>query len=173
MVFMRSNPVFVSSLHQVVILVLAALLALSALGCGGDDAANAPGALSVEDEIGTGSLIAHSDRVYTVDDFLEVGWKKSKHLETDTLENAIDAWYGFYNRKDIELRFYESHDTAIAFGVEPAQETTQRGTGGRIGAATVWTPNISLYGAYAVAGNVVMMCELELASCETLIDALK
>lgn len=170
---MRSNPVLVPSLYQVVILVLTSALVLSSFGCGEDDAVSAPGASSTEDEIGTGSLIVHSDRVYTVDDFLEVGWKKSKHLETDTLDNAIDAWYGFYNRKDIELRFYESHETAIAFGVEPAQETTQRGTGGRIGAATVWTPNISLYGAYAVAGNVVMMCELELASCETLIDLLK
>ena len=170
---MRSNPVFVSSLYQVVILVLAALLTLSPLGCGRDDAETAPDAWSTEDRTITGSLIVHADRIYTVDDFLEAGWKKSKHLETDTLENAIDAWYGFYNRKDIELRFYDSQEMAIAFGVDPAQKTTQRGTGGRIGAATVWTPNISLYGAYAVAGNVVMMCELELASCETLIDLLK
>ena len=29
------------------------------------------------------------------------------------------------------------------------------------------------YSAYAVAGNVVMMCELELSSCETLIKALE
>ena len=55
----------------------------------------------------------------------------------------------------------------------PAQVTIQRGPGARIGAATVWTVNIALYGAYAVAGNVVMMCELELASCEALVDALE
>ena len=102
-----------------------------------------------------------------------MGWKKSKQLETETLTNSIDAWYGFYRQKDIELRFYESHEAAVAHGVGPAQETMGRGAGARIGAATVWTVNISLYGAYAVAGNVVMMCELELASCEALVDALE
>ena len=54
----------------------------------------------------------------------------------------------------------------------PAQATIKKDAGVRIGAATVWTVNIALYGAYAVAGNVVMMCELELASCEALINAM-
>ena len=168
--------VFYSSFYRVVLLVLAALIAAFVIGCGGEDAsAKAPDGSSAEpqDEAEGESLITQPGRVYSVDDFLAVGWKKSKQLETETLANAIDAWYGFYNRKDIELRFYESHDAAVAFGVGPALETTKRGTGARIGAATVWTVNISLYGAYAVAGNVVMMCELELASCEALIDALE
>lgn len=172
----RYGPVFDSRSYRVVFLALATVIIVSLIGCGSDNGdADVPGASSTElrDEDEGQWLITQPDRVYSVDDFLAVGWKKSKQLETETLDHAIDAWYGFYNRKDIELRFYETQDAAVTHGVGPAQETTQRGTGARIGAATVWTVNISLYGAYAVAGNVVMMCELELASCEALIDALE
>jgi len=126
----------------------------------------------LRDQIDGKWLINRSDRNYSVEDFLAIGWKKSKQLETEALPNSIDAWYGFYMQKDIELRFYDSHEAALAHGVPPAQETIKKDAGARIGAATVWTVNIALYGAYAVAGNVVMMCELELASCETLINAL-
>lgn len=176
----RSGPVFGSASYRAVLLALTTVLVLSVTACGsgsgdGERDADAPGASSTElrDEVDGIWLITQSDRVYTVEDFLAAGWKKSKQLDTETLTNLKDAWYGFYNRKDIELRFYESHEAALAHGVGPAQETTQRGPGARIGAATVWTVNIALYGAYAVAGNVVMMCELELASCEALVDALE
>ena len=126
----------------------------------------------LRDQIEGKWLITQPDRVYSVEDFLAIGWKKSKQLDKETLAQSIDAWYGFYMQKDIELRFYDSHEAALAYGVPPAQETIKKDAGARIGAATVWTVNIALYGAYAVAGNVVMMCELELASCETLINTL-
>ena len=51
-----------------------------------------------------------------------------------------------------------------------AQESLKMDPGARIGGVnTVRTG----YSAYAVAGNVVMMCELELSSCETLIKVLE
>ena len=54
-------------------------------------------------------------------------------------------------------------------GVPLALESLKKDPGARIGGVnTVRTG----YSAYAVVGNVVMMCELELASCETLINAL-
>ena len=124
------------------------------------------------DQIEGKSLITQTDRHYSVEDFLAIGWKKSKQLEVETLPESVDAWYGFYMQKDIELRFYDSHEAALTHGVPPAQETIKKDAGVRIGAATVWTVNIALYGAYAVAGNVVMMCELQLASCEALINAM-
>lgn len=135
--------------------------------------ASGESASELRDQIDGKWLITRSDRDYSVEDFLAIGWKKSKQLETEALPNSIDAWYGFYMQKDIELRFYDSHEAAIEHGVPPAQETIKKDAGARIGAATVWTVNIALYGAYAVAGNVVMMCELELASCEALINALE
>jgi hypothetical protein len=51
-----------------------------------------------------------------------------------------------------------------------AEEIPKKDAGARIGGVnTVRTG----YSAYAVAGNVVMMCEQELSSCETLINALE
>jgi len=180
MVEFRFERAFGLTSCRMVSLVLAALFVLYVIGCDsdsreGDANADIPGASSDDrgDEIEGEWLIAQPDRVYSVEDFLAVGWKKSDQLDTETLTNAIDAWYGFYKQKDIELRFYNTHEAAIADGVGPAEETIKKDTGGRIGAHTVWTPNIALYGAYAVAGNVVMMCELELASCEALINALE
>ena len=157
------------------ILILPSILA----GCNShDDQMNTNSAKSSEsssemlDQIEGKWLITQTDRNYSVEDFLAIGWKKSKQLEVETLPESIDAWYGFYMQKDIELRFYDSHEAALTHGVPPAQETIKKDAGVRIGAATVWTVNIALYGAYAVAGNVVMMCELELASCEALINAM-
>ena len=156
------------------------LLAVTALGaCNSRDEhvetisdASGESSSQLRDQIDGQWLITHPDRSYSVEDFLAIGWKKSKQLDIETLPHSIDAWYGFYMQKDIELRFYDSHDAALAHGVPPAQETIKKDAGARIGAATVWTVNIALYGAYAVAGNVVMMCELELASCEALINTL-
>ena len=176
----RFDRVFGSASCWAVFLVLATLFVLHLTGCGldngeGEGDADIPGASSADrgDDIEGKWLITQPERVYSVEDFLAVGWKESDQLDTKTLTNAIDAWYGFYKQKDIELRFYNTHEAAIADGVGPAEETIKKDTGGRIGAHTVWTPNIALYGAYAVAGNVVMMCELELASCEALINALE
>jgi hypothetical protein len=167
--------------YRLVFLALVVFFIVAAAGCGssdGDDSAAAGGSVAssgvaVEDEFEGKWLIAQPDRVYTVEDFKAVGWKKNAQLETETLTGAIDAWYGFFMQKDIELRFYESHELALEHGVEPARETVGRGAGARVGAATVWTVNIALYGAYAVAGNVVMMCELELSACEALVEALE
>ncbi len=158
------------------ILLAAGMLALFALAaCGGDGGgdSDAPGASPAElrDEVDGKWLITQQDRVYTVEDLLAAGWKKSKQLETDTLANSIDVWYGFFQRKDIELRFYESHEAAVEHGVGPADELIGRG---KVGRAAVGTRLLTVdYGAYAIAGNVVMMCESELAPCETLIDALE
>ena len=174
------HPISRYTFTPLISVILTLLLAISTGGCDSGDEhgemiSNAPGESPSEerDQIEGKWLITQPDRVYSVEDFLSIGWKKSKQLETEALPESIDAWYGFYMRKDIELRFYASHEAALEHGVPPAQEVIKKDAGARIGAATVWTVNIALYGAYAVAGNVVMMCELELASCEALINALE
>ena len=173
-------PIRHHAFTSTVFVLILILITVSTGGCNSVDehedvTSNTSGesASKVRDQIDGKWLITRSDRDYSVEDFLAIGWKKSKQLEIEALPNSIDAWYGFYMQKDIELRFYDSHEAAIEHGVPPAQETIKKDAGARIGAATVWTVNIALYGAYAVAGNVVMMCELELASCEALIDALE
>ena len=175
-----NNPIHWLIPYKFIKVIFATLILLGTLGgCNSSDDrmstnsnASSESTSELLDQIEGKWLITQTDRHYSVEDFLNIGWKKSKQLEIETLPESIDAWYGFYMQKDIELRFYESHEAALKHGVPPAQETIKKDAGVRIGAATVWTVNIALYGAYAVAGNVVMMCELELASCEALINAI-
>ena len=118
----------------------------------------------------TSPSIFHADRTFTTDSFMAAGWKKSKEYDTATVPESTEIWYGFFNQKDIEIRFYQSYDSALEHGVPLALESLKKDPGARIGGVnTVRTG----YSAYAVVGNVVMMCELDLSSCETLINALE
>ena len=126
----------------------------------------------VEDAVdaSTSPSISHVDQTFTTDSFIAAGWKKSKEYDTATVPESTEIWYGFFNQKDIEIRFYESHESALAHGAPLALESLKTDPGARIGGVnTVRTG----YSAYAVVGNVVMMCELDLSSCETLINALE
>jgi hypothetical protein len=128
--------------------------------------------ISVEDAVDAPTLspIFHADKTFTTDSFMAAGWKKSKEYDTATVPESTEIWYGFFNQKDIEIRFYQSHESALEHGVPLAQESLQMDAGARIGGVnTVRTG----YSAYAVAGNAVMLCELDLSSCETLINALE
>ena len=118
----------------------------------------------------TSPSIFHRDQTFTTDSFVAAGWKKSKQYDTSTVPESTEIWYGFFDQKDIEIRFYETHESALANGVPVALEALKKDPGARIGGVnTVRTG----YSAYAVVGNTVMMCELELSSCETLINALE
>ena len=106
---------------------------------------------------------------YTVDDFVDAGWKKNKEYDLDTLPEATGAFFGFYNRKDIELRMYPSHEIAMAAGKESAETAikTEKLSGRGAGFSSV-----TLYGAYVVAGNTVMLCEISVSDCTDLLDAI-
>lgn len=167
---------FTPGLRHVLLL---GLLFLVVVGCGSDEA-SAPssseiegsGAVEVDDGGIKTSLIASPDRTYTIDDLVAAGWKKSAELSTETLPSATEVWYGFFRQKDIEVRVYASHEDAEGFGVAPARATIDPDPSARGGDHGPWTPNIAQYGAYAVVGNLVMLCELELAACEALVEAL-
>ena len=164
------------------LLIAMSLLALLLAGCGGTDEAAptspapargaSPTAAPAEEAFQT-SLIANPDRIYTVDDLVAAGWKKSDQLSAETLPEAAEVWYGFFSQRDIEVRFYESHEDAKQFGIEPAKATIDASPGARGGDHGPWTPRIARYAAYAVVGNLVILCELEIAPCEALAEALK
>ncbi len=105
--------------------------------------------------------------VFSVDDFIEAGWKKNKEWPLDTLPEATGAYFGFYNRKDIEIRFYPSYDVAMDVGRESAETAieTEKLSGRGAGFSSV-----TLYGAYVVAGNTVMLCEISVTDCTDLLD---
>ena len=104
--------------------------------------------VSVEDAVdaSTSPSIFHADQTFTTDSFIAAGWKKSKKYDTATVPESTEIWYGFFNQKDIEIRFYESHESALAHGVPLAQESLKKTQAQglavliRSGPATVPTP---------------------------------
>jgi len=129
--------------------------------------APAPTATPQTDDIPV-SAIVHADRTYTMDDLVAAGYKKSKQFDVDTVPHATDIWYGFFNQRDIEVRVYASHADALEHGVAPAEEAI----GHQAGQRDYLIPVVNLYPAYMVVGNLVMLCERELAVCQALVEKL-
>ena len=145
------------------------LMAAVVVACGSDGAPipdNAPVASGI-DSLFQNALIANPGGSYSIDDLTAVGYKKSKQFDTENLPYAREVWYGFFNQRDIEVWLYESHEQALEFGVDPAEVAILRHN----------TPdlffNVTSYGAYVVFGNLVMLCEADLTSCEPLIGQLE
>ena len=169
-----------------------ALLAVAACG-GGGEAADEPAFQRIDPSGG----------VYTIDDFLAVGFKKSKQYDVTGLPGGIDARLGFFgpdpsSRKQYELRFYASHEDAVQQGIPLAEEVTGEdaaeyrltptwedgardrwvsSSGGHYGGLELRGPS-PVYGGYAVYGNVLMLAEAPdseqaLERCESLVRALR
>ncbi len=153
--------------------ILALLLVSTA--CGNNDPGAAPSA-DAEDESsdpGEAAPVIWPGRIFSIDDVVAAGWKKSKQFSTETVPYATDIWYGFFNRKDVEVRFYESHEDAVQHGIAPAEEAVGRiGHRGGERLLDFGGASIAKYAAYAVAGNLVMLCETEIAVCQSLLDQL-
>lgn len=105
-------------------------------------------------------------REFGYEEFIEVGWKQHQIYEVDTLPNALEARYGFYNRRDVEIRRYPSHEAAMNDGTASAEEALDRTVHDGSGFASR-----RVYGGYLVAGNLVMMCEVSTDDCIELIEA--
>lgn len=150
---------------------LPGLLLALAIACGGggestDDVSDVEAGTSPFDA----PLITNAIATYTVDDLVSFGYKKSRQIDTELLPNAQDAWYGFFNQKDIEVWVYETHQDALDFGVDLAEEIFGAKRAPKVGISVLPTERfVNKYAAYAVFGNLVMLCESELATCEALI----
>tara|TARA_B100000749_G_C18278063_1_gene403193 strand:+ start:96 stop:602 length:507 start_codon:yes stop_codon:yes gene_type:complete len=109
------------------------------------------------------------NKTYTLESFTSSGFKKSKEYPTDTVPLSKSIYYGFFNMKDIEIRFYENHSDVLSEGLKHAESSITRPKqkgGGLKGAGTF---SIKGYGAYIIAGNTVMLCELDISTCEDLL----
>ena len=146
---------------------LPGLLILLAVSCGGRDG-DAIGESAGEE---SGSLfqtrlIANPGGSYSLDDLVSIGYKKSRQIELDTLPDARDAWFGFFDQKNVEVWFFDSHEDALDYGVDTAEEVLLQNP-------SYWYSTAAIYPAYAVFGNLVMLCETALAICEALIAELE
>ena len=156
---------------------IAAFSLLIACGSGSDstDDVAAP-ATEADDALADVSRILATEKSFTFDDYVAAGWKKSKQYDTETVPQATDIWYGFFNAKDIEVRFYESHEIAKTAGFENAAEAIDQSfrEGGQYGASNrgAGSSAVTKYKAFVVAGNTVMLCEQSVDSCIALADVL-
>ena len=153
------------------------MLILVAFGCGTGDGGDGTGdEVGSESEttvnpIGDRSEISAWTRPnseITYDDFIAAGWKQRQVYDVETLPGALEARYGFFNRRDVEIRRYATHEDAMGDGAKSAEEAIERtvhdGSGFR---------SRRVYGGYLIAGNLVMMCEVSTDDCLDLIEAVE
>ena len=125
--------------------------------------------------------ITETERIFTVEDFLSVGFKQSKDYDVTELPAATSAIYGFWKpgggeSVDYEIRFYPSHDDAVTKGTFFADEVTgpdgavsdddvtlKEGTRDRrTSGFTIGGGGGSLavkYADYIIHSNVIMLCQ--------------
>ncbi len=150
-------------------------LLLASTACGGttDNSQPSEGSAKIDET----AINAIGDRVeisawtrpnsnFSYEDFVDVGWKQYEIYEVDTLPDALEARYGFFNRRDVEIRRYPTHDQAMNSGVNSAAEAIERVVHDGSGFASR-----RVYGGFLVVGNLVMMCEVSTDDCISLIEA--
>jgi len=137
------------------------------IACGGQNSTSEDPSAK---EGGTSSILL-SDRNFTPDSFVQAGWKKSKQYDTATVPESTEIWYGFFNQKDIEIRFYETHEAAVELGIPAATSSIEgavkRSKGGKL--LDFSGGSFTGYADYLVAGNAVMLCEFDRTRCDQLI----
>ena len=125
---------------------------------------------SAKEGVGTSSILL-SDRNFTPDAFVNAGWKKSKQYDTATVPESTEIWYGFFNQKDIEIRFYKTHEAAIELGIPAATSSIEgavkRSKGGKL--LDFSGGSFTGYADYLVVGNTVLLCEFDRTRCDQLI----
>ena len=151
-----------------------------AISCGSDsdsEPTSSSPASEVDSELAAVSRILNIDSMYTIDDYLSAGWKKSKQYDDiSTVPEATEVYFGFFNAKDIEIRIYPSHESAKSAGITDASEDIDQSfrEGGQYGASNrgAGSSAVTKFKAFAVVGNTVLLCEQSVDSCTALVEAL-
>ena len=157
------------------------VLLIAVVGCGSDGDGGGseavdgePAGAAIEESVDIPSQIVRVGEAFTPDSFVGAGWKKSKEYSTETVPGAEEIWYGFFNQRDVEIRFFGSHETALEQGVPIVEmaitENVKRSRGGRL--LDFSGGSFSAYNAYIVAGNAILLCELDISACEGLVAQL-
>ena len=168
------------------------ILAAMAIGCGSADSDEAE---SVEIITESESRVFARDGLLATDDLVSLGMKSGKEYDVSTLPGGVEAGLLYWRVNNVaveyEARFYGSHDDAVTLGTAPAEEGSGEDAiidadkavykeGIRDRRKVFKYPNSVLqpkYGAYAIYGNMVVLCEGKDDAegwdrCATLIEAL-
>ncbi|GAG34653.1 unnamed protein product, partial [marine sediment metagenome] len=94
--------------RYVTVAILTAFVALAMSACaagsvGTPESAESAGEPLSATSVSTdeGPIVVRARDTFTVDSFLEAGFKKSKEFSTETVPEATSIWYGFYSRRDV------------------------------------------------------------------------
>ena len=149
------------------------ILAVLIVGCGSDDGGDAGSVNNAETE----SRVFAREGLLSAEDLVSLGLKSGKTYDVATLPGGVEAGLLYWRVKNVavefEARFYGSHDDAVALGTAPAEEGSgedriidvdiaayKEGIRDR---RTIFDyPGGALkpkYGAYAIYGNMVLLCE--------------
>ena len=109
-------------LKQTVLLLALSLLAVHTVGC-----SNETGTSNSENTLP--GNITNENGMYSVEDFINSGFKVVKEYDVSELEDALGVWFGFWKNDfnksavlDYEIRIYPSHQLALDTGVKYVEE---------------------------------------------------
>ena len=151
--------------------ILALVVAMALSACGSNEQADQ----SIIEGDTSAPVVVLTDQNFTPESFMTAGWKKSKQYDTATVPESTEIWYGFFQQKDIEIRFYASHEASMEYGISSAEESIEgavkRSKGGNL--LDVSGGSFTGYADFLVAGNAVLLCEFDRTKCDALVSALK
>ena len=157
------------------LLIVLAAISIPVIACGSSNGDESVSDSVVEPEVDAVQMTL-PDSVFTADDVAAVGWKKSKELSPETLPGVTSVWYGFYQQRDVEVRVYESQGEAISLGQEIADVASGRRKPNTMidsGAITnAQTNTRKSYLSYAIVGNLILLCEIKIEDCQSLLDGI-
>ena len=154
-------------------LIICGIFYLFFLGCSEDKTSN----ISIPEKINS------TNKIFDIKNLNQIGFKENKEYDITNLPKALSSYYGWIKNKqdvlkDIEIRFYESHEDALTFGFDMADEVTGKdakiskkdvkwkeghndrrsnkrsGTGG-LGPGS----GKAKYGNFVIIGNMILLCE--------------
>jgi len=118
--------------------------------------------------------------IFSKTSFDGLEFKFSKEYDVSELPDALEAHYGFFQRREFEIRFYPSNEIAKSSGIFFAEEATgedaiikksdaswkegikDRMTSGAFGNKK----NTPKYMDYVILGNMIVLCPIEISSSE-------
>ena len=132
---------------------------------------------NIQDDIFDGT---YDNIIFSKTSFDGLEFKFSKEYDVSELPDALEAHYGFFQRREFEIRFYPSNDIAKSSGIFFAEEATgedaiikksdaswkegikDRMTSGAFGNKK----NTPKYMDYVILGNMIVLCPIEISSSE-------
>ena len=150
------------------LLIALAAISIPVIACGSSNGEGSTSDMVAEPELDAIQMTLR-DSVFTADDVVAAGWKKSKELSSESLPGATSVWYGFYQQRDVEVRVYESQDEAISLGQDLADTATGRN---KPQLTSMQNGTRTSYISYAIVGNLILLCEIKIEDCQSLLDGI-